>query len=274
MTDGRDLLNAPLGDIIRDVALAIADAQTALDAASMRTAEFMSGRVMRRDPDTGELVEEVDAQGRPTGVPAIDSSEVIFGHDIDDEGQRVPQLRSMMELGFVPTFYQFVDTTITMNLSVRLTGSGSSQNRYTSRGTAWGMGERHMIVHASTVDAGFASAYGYSAELATTVSTKLVPIPPPAALDDLLARNIASAAEDRVAPASEPEFADARLDLNTATLTDLQEIDGLGPARAQAIIDHREANGPFASVADLMNVPGIPEATLQHVATLVRVDSA
>lgn len=245
---GRELLHAPLGDIIRDVALAIADSQIELDAAAVRTAEYMSGRVVLRDPDTGALVDE---QGEPTDVPTVASSEVIFGHDVDAAGRRVPRLVSMMELGFVPTFYQFVDTTIEIRLSVRLTGAGSQRHRYGSNGTTWGRHERSTAVHATTVDAGFASAYQYSAEMATKVSTKIVPIPPPAALEAQIAQLLA----------------DDRLDVNTATADELAALDALSPTLAQAVVDAR----PFASLDDLQRVAGIGPATVDQLRPHLRV---
>ena len=171
-TPGRDLLHVSLGDIIRDVALSIADAQRGLDAASTQTAEFMSGRVMLRDPETGGLI---DVDGKPTKTPTVVSSEVMFGQEVNEQGVRIPRLVSMMELGFVPTFYQFVDTTIEMKLSVRLSGASVSQQRLSHRSGAIAHDGRRLVVQATTVDAGFASAYGYQAQLATTVSTKLRP---------------------------------------------------------------------------------------------------
>ena len=51
------------------------------------------------------------------------------------------------------------------------------------------------------------------------------------------------------------------VNINTADLTELDKLPGIGPGKAAAIIAYREANGPFASVKDLMLVPGIKEAT-------------
>lgn len=55
------------------------------------------------------------------------------------------------------------------------------------------------------------------------------------------------------------------IDINTADATALDELPGVGPAIAQRIIDHREANGPFASVDDLEQVPGIGPATVDKL---------
>ena len=59
------------------------------------------------------------------------------------------------------------------------------------------------------------------------------------------------------------------VDLNRATAAELDALPGIGPATAQAIVDHREANGPFASVDDLEAVRGIGPAKLEAIRPLV-----
>ena len=59
------------------------------------------------------------------------------------------------------------------------------------------------------------------------------------------------------------------IDLNRATVDELDELPGVGPATAQAIVDHREVNGPFAAVDDLEAVRGIGPAKLDAIRDLV-----
>ncbi len=61
------------------------------------------------------------------------------------------------------------------------------------------------------------------------------------------------------------------VDLNTADSRELESLPGIGPVMAGRIIAHREANGPFASIDDMENVPGIGPKTLESLRPLVTV---
>lgn len=61
------------------------------------------------------------------------------------------------------------------------------------------------------------------------------------------------------------------LDLNTATADQLDTLPGVGPATAGAIIEFRTTSGPFRSVTQLLEVPGIGEAKLARIRPRVRV---
>jgi competence protein ComEA len=61
------------------------------------------------------------------------------------------------------------------------------------------------------------------------------------------------------------------LDLNRATVDELDALPGVGPATAAAIVAHREANGPFATVDELEAVRGIGPAKLESIRPLVTV---
>ncbi len=49
----------------------------------------------------------------------------------------------------------------------------------------------------------------------------------------------------------------AAVDINTATTQELVGLQGIGPAKAQAIVEYRQKNGPFKSTQDLTKVKGI-----------------
>ncbi|MET1059826.1 MAG: ComEA family DNA-binding protein [Nocardioides sp.] len=63
----------------------------------------------------------------------------------------------------------------------------------------------------------------------------------------------------------------ALVNLNTASLAELDELPGVGPVTAQAIVDWRTGNGGFRSVDQLLDVDGIGEKTLADLAPLVTV---
>jgi competence protein ComEA len=61
------------------------------------------------------------------------------------------------------------------------------------------------------------------------------------------------------------------VDLNTATAEELEELPGVGPAIAEAILDERERRGRFDAVEDLLDVRGIGDARLEQLRDLVTV---
>lgn len=63
----------------------------------------------------------------------------------------------------------------------------------------------------------------------------------------------------------------AMVNINTATVDQLTEIKGLGPKKAQAIVDYRKDNGAFKSVDDLKKVSGISEKLFASIKPQVTV---
>ncbi len=59
------------------------------------------------------------------------------------------------------------------------------------------------------------------------------------------------------------------LDLNTAELEDLLELPGIGPDRAQEILNYRKQHGGFQKIEELMDIPGIGEATFERIQPFV-----
>lgn len=68
-------------------------------------------------------------------------------------------------------------------------------------------------------------------------------------------------------------FAADKININTATAEELQMLDGVGPATAEAIIEYRNANKGFESVAELSGVKGIGEKKLQDLSDDVTVSA-
>lgn len=89
------------------------------------------------------------------------------------------------------------------------------------------------------------------------------------------ARNTETAPEAPLVRSGElPAAQSGRIDLNAATLEELMTLPGIGEVRGQRIIEYREANGPFRSTAELMNVYGIGEGIYAGLRDLVYVEDA
>ncbi len=80
-----------------------------------------------------------------------------------------------------------------------------------------------------------------------------------------------AAAGPAAGPAGAAPAPGAPVNLNTATLADLDTLPGVGPVLAQRILDHREQHGGFASVGDLRKVDGIGSSRYEQLKDLVTV---
>ena len=62
-----------------------------------------------------------------------------------------------------------------------------------------------------------------------------------------------------------------KININTADQAALESLPGIGPSLAQRIIEHRDTNGPFGSIQDLLDVSGIGEKTLANLEPYITV---
>ena len=97
MAIGQELLDVPFAEMVTSLGLAISRAQFEMDRTSLQIAQIMSGQ--------------------PFDVPDAD------GEGTHEETLRIQfgdQQLSMLELGFTPSFYHFVDTIIEVKVSIRI----------------------------------------------------------------------------------------------------------------------------------------------------------
>lgn len=219
---GQELLNVPMGDMIRQMAFAIAEAQVKLDQSSIEVAEMMGGLRTVYDPEgnvafddsrvffgyeymnTAEATRHLQFDAALSGNnpgPIIDQLKQMQNVTDANAEFRVPVRLSMLELGFTPTFYQFIDTIIEVKIAIKITRS--SEYRRSTSNTARNESERSSTpgpiagifskrrntsksetVTTSQVDASYSSKYSFTAEGASLLRTKLVPLPPPPVLED------------------------------------------------------------------------------------------
>jgi len=66
----------------------------------------------------------------------------------------------------------------------------------------------------------------------------------------------------------------AAVNLNTATQAELETLEGVGPVKAQAILDYRKKNGGFKSIDDLNKVPGFGDKTVASLKGKVAVSGS
>jgi competence protein ComEA len=65
----------------------------------------------------------------------------------------------------------------------------------------------------------------------------------------------------------------APVDLNSATVTDLETLPGVGRRTAERIVEYRQKNGSFKKIEELMNVKGIGEKSFLKLKPLIAVSA-
>lgn len=150
----KELMNAPLPEMVKNLGTGIAEAQYALDKVSIRIAQMMSGFT---EDDDGKLVQD------PNTLVRLKEGEPGY---------------SLLALGFTPTFYQYVDTLMEIKTSFSM-----SQSREFKVGAE--VKVRAFMVTAS-VNASYSQKYQYSAEGSSLIRTKLVTVPSPAIFEERL----------------------------------------------------------------------------------------
>lgn len=179
---GRDLLDLPFAEMVRNLAVAIADGQTALDRNSLETLQALVRTEVDLITDITEVIE-----AEPYTV------DLGGGETIRVTGARItpsaaPPIRmNMVQAGLLPTFYQFTEAAIEVRLSIsmreeRTTESTGATRASGAEGPYW-LRFGATRAYASTVDYRAASKYNYQASGASILRATMRPVPPPTRLE-------------------------------------------------------------------------------------------
>ena len=170
----QQLSEVPFGDLLTSMGRGLAEAQFALDRMSSLVALTLSGNYGLETDAAGEWI--VVEREQPCRFRR--GRAVVAGARLH------------------PTFYQLVDTILEIKVSISMTldqsvqeerrSTVSDQQSWTEGGFLGIGGTKRTKTNTTTVSSQFSSRFQYSVEGASVVRTKLVTVPPPAALTDLV----------------------------------------------------------------------------------------
>lgn len=166
---GHDLLNVPFGDMVMQLAAAIAEGQFKLDLVSIEIARMMGD------------VNEAHIQ-----LPKISGNNFAGTEKL-----------SLIAAGFFPTFYQFVDTILEVKMAITMSRTTKAQFGVKVK-VGW-------ACFSASVNAKYSSKYSYSAEGSSLIRTKIVPIPIPKVLEERLAEIVRVQGEGATLPPPEQD---------------------------------------------------------------------
>jgi hypothetical protein len=176
MAIGKDLLDIPFAELVRNLAFAIAEGQLELDRSSIATLEFLLQTKVDVVPEIAEILEPA-VHTVPLSGANQPQSIAVTGVNVRASGA-TPVSMSLLQAGLLPTFYQFTEATIEVKLSItmketeeRETGGATPLGRKTSR-----LG---VLAFGSSVDYRTANTYSYSAQGSSVLRATLKPVPPP-----------------------------------------------------------------------------------------------
>lgn len=146
MTPGEALLEAPIGELIQRVASSIAEAQLKLDQIGVRVATLLS------------------------------EAKVTF-----NKADGTPVERSLLELGFMPTFYAFTETDIEVKLTIQLKVDEEFKiSGSVTEGSGQGVeSAKRVVPFGIAISADYHRKYGFDMSGSSTVKTRLLSVPPP-----------------------------------------------------------------------------------------------
>jgi hypothetical protein len=201
MSVGQELLDVPLPDMVARLGMGIAEAQASLDRNSIRTLQELNAEESEVDVVTSvtKFIREVDANGtadQPDGfswsTTGGEAPEWLKQIDAEDGNGRtekknrpvmVPEIvyatnttkMSPLQLGLMPTFYQFSEATIDVSMDI-----ATKSESETGGSVSASAGGRFGLWGASVkTEAKHNRKFGKTVEGSSRLTTTLVPVPPP-----------------------------------------------------------------------------------------------
>ena len=151
---GQELLDVPLPEMVLKLALGIAEAQRALDENSVETAKALADTTL---PMVMGVTQTIAADGAVTFVNAA------------------PVAVSLIQIGLMPTFYQFAEATIEVTMDIKTTTSVETNIKVGIKAKAG-----FALWSASvSVDVSHNRKFGKEVRGTSRLLTRMVPVPPP-----------------------------------------------------------------------------------------------
>jgi hypothetical protein len=151
---GQELLAVPLPEMVLKLSLGIAEAQRALDENSVQTAQMLA-------ETTVPLVMAVTQTIAADGTVSFTSADPI---DV-----------SLLQIGLLPTFYQFSEATIEVTMDIKTTTSSETNIKVSAAAKA-GFGCFSASVN---IDVSHNRKFGKEVRGTSKLTTRMVPVPPP-----------------------------------------------------------------------------------------------
>ncbi len=188
MNVGQELLNVPFGEMIKEMALAIAEGQQALDMNSIEVAQALAEIELPAGSVILAIEQPVDEDGNPTGSPTLVTND---------------QPMNLLTYGLQPRFYEFTESIIEVKMTISMKIERSIEKEYKkefkfknkttfessfkSSGLAsflFGKASAKLksettVAYASTYNAKYKSKYTFSETGTSLLRTTLRPVPPP-----------------------------------------------------------------------------------------------
>lgn len=180
---GNDLLDVPFAEMVRNLGVAIAEGQTAMDRNSLETLKELVATEVEIVSEVTEVIEPVERTITAGGEPITVTGAQVDASGVPPESRRI----NMLQAGLLPTFYQFTEASIEVKLAITMredraaqTTGRQGQSEFDRSPGWWGFGSSRA--YASSVDYRTQNTYAYEASGASVMRALLRPVPPPARL--------------------------------------------------------------------------------------------